>query len=463
LVTADLPRILDPEPVTSLAEYIERGGGAGLEAAAKLGAAATIEELDASGLRGRGGAGFPTGTKWRTVAANAAAAGAATVVVNGAEGEPGSFKDRTLLARNPYRVLEGALIAADTVGAERVVVAVKATFAEARTALQQAIDDIARGGWGRGIAVDVVAGPEEYLFGEETGLLEVVDGRPPFPRVAPPYRDGPDVLGAPPTLANNVETLANVACILANGPAWFRQHGTERSPGTIVCTVSGATQRAGVAEVAMGTPLRTVIDQVGGGPEPGRHVQAVLSGVAHPLIHAARLDTPLTYEDMEAAGSGLGACGFIVFDDAADMVAVAQGVARFLAVESCGQCTPCKQDGLAIAEILDRFRQSNGTDEDVDELAARVATVTDEARCFLAQQQQRVVNSLLGLFPGALARHMEEADDRSPAATPVLVAPLVSLDGEHAVLDEEHAAKQPDWTYDAVDSGAAPAERLATR
>ena len=220
--------------------------------------------------------------------------------------------------------------------------------------------------------MSLVKGPEEYLFGEETGLLEVVDGRPPFPRVAPPYRDGLDALGAAPTLANNVETMAHVACILANGPAWFREHGTEQSPGTIVCTVSGATQRAGVAEVAMGTPLRDVIDTIGGGPEPGRHVQAVLSGVAHPFVHAARLDTPLTYEDMEAAGSGLGACGFIVFDDAADMVAVAQGVARFLAVESCGQCTPCKQDGLAIAEILARFCTSNGTDEDVDELAARV-------------------------------------------------------------------------------------------
>ena len=138
----------------------------------------------------------------------------------------------------------------------------------------------------------------------------------------------------------------------------------------------------------------------------------MLSGVSHPFLPAWALDTPLSYEDMEAAGSGLGATGFIVFDDADDLVAVAQGVSRFLAVESCGQCTPCKQDGLAIAELLSRFCSSDATDHDVDELASRVETVTDEARCFLAHQQQRVVNSL-ALFPEALAKHLETAPERA--------------------------------------------------
>ncbi len=172
-------RVLDPRPVESLNDYVAAGGGAGLDAALKLGPVGTIDELDAAGLRGRGGAGFPTGTKWRTVADLAA-----TVIVNGAEGEPGSFKDRTLLVRNPYRVLEGALIAARTVGADRIVVAVKRSFAEQIARLRPAIDDVRERGWADGIELEIVAGPSEYLFGEETALLEVTDGRPPFPRAS---------------------------------------------------------------------------------------------------------------------------------------------------------------------------------------------------------------------------------------------------------------------------------------
>ena len=454
-------RVLDPQPVESLDAYVASGGGAGLDAALKLGSLGTVDELDAAGLRGRGGAGFPTGTKWRTVAGLAA-----TVLVNGAEGEPGSFKDRTLLVRNPYRVLEGALIAAHTVGADRIVVAVKRSFAEQIARLRPAIAEVRDAGWADGVELDIVAGPGEYLFGEETALLEVTEGRPPFPRVAPPYVRGIEddessvATEPPPTLANNVETLANVALILANGATWFRELGTAASPGTVVCTVSGSTLRAGVGEVPLGTPLRAVIEEVGGGTAAGTEAQAVLSGVSHPFLPASALDTPVTYEDMEAAGSGLGATGFIVFDSADDLVAVAQGVSRFLAVESCGQCTPCKQDGLAIAELLTRFCSSDATDHDVDELASRVDTVTDEARCFLAHQQQRVVGSLLALFPEELAKHLELAPERADPATPVLIAPLTVIRGDAAEVDEAQAGKQPDWTYDDIDSGAAPAERL---
>jgi NADH-quinone oxidoreductase subunit F len=470
-------RVLDPEPVTSLADHIAAGGGDGLTAARDRGPEGTIEVLEAAGLRGRGGAGFPTGTKWRTVAGFTSPNRAATVVVNGAEGEPGSYKDRELLVRNPYRVLEGALIAADAVGADRVIVGVKQSFSAQIAALRTAIAEIAEAGWAPDVAIDIVAGPPEYLFGEETGLLEVIDGRPPFPRVAPPYRHGSVEVGegrisaahlamagdggAPPTLANNVETLANVALILAHGASWFRELGTADSPGTIVCTVSGSTQRAGVGEVAMGTTLRAVITELGGGPEPGAHVAAVLSGVANAFLPASHLDTPLTYEAMRAAGSGLGAAGFIVFDNRDDLVAVAQGVAHFLSVESCGQCTPCKQDGLAIARVLERFCDSNASDADIDELASLIDTVADEARCSLATQQQLVAGSLLALFPEALAAHLERSPDRIAAVTPVLIAPLSVVRGEESEIDESYRTKQPDWSHHGVDSGASPAERFA--
>jgi NADH-quinone oxidoreductase subunit F len=476
------PRLLDPIPIESLAGYERSGGGVGLAAAAKLGPAATIEEIEAAGLRGRGGAGFPTGRKWRAVAEYASPDRAATVVVNAAEGEPGSFKDRELLRRNPYRVIEGAVIAARAVGADRVLVAMKGSFTVELARVSSAIAELTAAGWTEPISVGVLEGPEEYLFGEETGLLEVVEGRPPFPRIAPPFRHGADEIGdgdasaagvvmateagtstAPPTLANNAETFANVPGILANGPDWYRSVGTPDSPGTVVCTVSGSVVRAGVGEVPMGTPLSDVIEVVGGGLQTDRGLAAVLSGVANPFIPASLVGTPVSYEAMEGIGSGLGAAGFMVFDDTVDIVAVAQGVARFLAVESCGQCTPCKVDGLAIAELLDRLCRGEADDDVVDELTSRVGTVGDGARCFLAHQQERVVGSLLTLFPEAVQAHLPSAtaSDVVEAAVPVLIAPLVSLDGGQATVEERHAMKQPDWTYDAVDSGKVPAERLA--
>jgi NADH-quinone oxidoreductase subunit F len=442
-----------------------------------LGPAATIEEVEASGLRGRGGAGFPTGRKWRTVSENRSPDLAATVVVNAAEGEPGSFKDRELLRRNPYRTVEGAIIAARAIGADRVIVALKSSFIAEIERVRQAMSEIEAAGWSKGVALEVLEGPDEYLFGEETALMEVIEGRPPFPRIAPPYRHGAEEVGegeasaagvvmatprgqtvAPPTLANNAETLANVPGILAEGPDWYRSVGTADSPGTAVCTVSGSVVRDGVGEVPMGTPLRSVIDEIGGGPRAGREIVAVLSGVANPLLPARLLDTPVSYEAMQEAGSGLGAAGFFVFDDRVDLVAVAQGVARFLAVESCGQCTPCKQDGQAIAEILAAFCRSEATEDDLDRLQSHVSTVADGARCFLAHQQEQVIGSLLERFPEALARHLDGASD---PVEPVLVSALVTIDQGTAVVDERHRDKQPDWTYDEIDSGQPPAERLA--
>jgi NADH:ubiquinone oxidoreductase subunit F (NADH-binding) len=475
------PRVLDAEPVRTLDAYVANGGGTGLDAARKLGPAATIDEIDASGLRGRGGAGFPTGTKWRTVAANASPVVPATVVVNGAEGEPGSFKDRAILRSNPYRVLEGALIAAHAVGADGVVVAVKASFTAEIARLRSAVDEVRSAGWADGVALTVHEGPGAYLYGEETALLEAINGRPPFPRVAPPFRHGVEVVvdlpagepagvgagdielagadaatPAPPTLVNNVETMAHVAGIMAGGPAWFRSVGTAATPGTVVVTISGSTVRHGVAEVATGTPLRRVIDDIGGGPR-GRRVVAVLSGVSNPLLLADALDTPLDFDAMSAVGNGLGAAGFIVLDDTDDLVAVAHGVSRFLAVESCGQCTPCKQDGRAMSEVLERLRRSSTASDDLTTLADRLATVTDGARCYLAQQQQRVVESLLEGFPEVVAAHASGAAEE---VEPYLVAAIVDHDGERFTLDESHATKQPDWTHDDEDSGAAPADHI---
>jgi NADH:ubiquinone oxidoreductase subunit F (NADH-binding) len=475
-------RVLYPHPIADLDEYLARGGGQGLEAARKAEPEALIEELEASGLRGRGGAGFPTGTKWRTVAENHSAVLPTTVVVNGAEGEPGTFKDRTILRNNPFQVVEGALIAALAVGAGDIVFGLKRSFAEEVGRLQDAIDELTAAGWARGVTIEIFQGPNEYLYGEETALLETIDGRYPFPRIAPPFRRGVtevvehrddatsrsglsahvEMAGEggeqvpPPTLVDNVETLANVPRIVARGADWFRTEGTEKSPGTIVCTITGSTQRHGVGEVIMGTPLREVIEAIGGGVAPGRRIKAVLPGVAQGFIPETLLDTPVSYEGLAGIGSGLGSAGFIVLDDSVDMAAVAAGVSRFLAIESCGQCTPCKQDGLQLAELMDRVCRSDAGDHDLATIQKRVGTVADGARCYLATQHQTVLASLLERFPDDVRAHLSGA---AAAVEPQLIAELVDIAEDRATWDERHRQKQPDWTYDAEDSGQTPAER----
>jgi NADH:ubiquinone oxidoreductase subunit F (NADH-binding) len=472
-------RVLPSEPLHSLDEYVESGGMAGLDAARAAGPDTVLAELEAAGLRGRGGAGFPTGRKWRAVATNRSEVEPATVVVNGAEGEPGTFKDRAILAANPYQVIEGALIAALVVGADRVVFGMKPSSGEPLERLRSAIAEVGKAGHDGGVSLEVFEGPSEYLYGEETALLEAIEGRPPLPRVAPPYRRGVDELtagedssglpagvemagpddetDAAPALVDNVETLANVPAIVARGAGWFREMGTEASPGTIVCTVVGSTNKAGVGEVAMGTTLRAVIDEVGGGSRAGRSVTAVAPGVSAALLPASALDTPLTYEDMVAVGSGLGSCGFTVYDDRDDLVAAVAGASRFLAVESCGQCTPCKQDGLAIADGLAALVRSELSDHELGGIQDRLGTVADEARCFLATQQEVVVRSLFETFPEAVVAHF---DGRAEPTEPRLVAELVGLHDDRAEIDERHRDKQPDWTYDTEDSGRSPADRL---
>src|SRR6266851_5341811 len=298
-------RVLYPTPVESLEHYLEINGGVGWQLARKMDPADIIQVVADSGLRGRGGAGFPTGRKWRTVVDYEAGEMAKpSVVVNGAEGEPGTFKDRTILRNNPYQVVEGALIAARAVGADIVFFGLKHSFGREVARLRRAVDEIMAAGWDPAVELVVFEGPGEYLYGEETALLESIDGRYPFPRIAPPFRRGvreivetagdvdagsglsahvemagpsPETIAAP-TLVNNVETMANVPRILARGAAWFRSEGTDESPGTVVCTVTGDTPRAGVGEVVMGTPLRAAIEAIGGGARPGRTIRAVLSG-----------------------------------------------------------------------------------------------------------------------------------------------------------------------------------------
>lgn len=461
--------LLPDEPVASLDAYRARGGGRAIEQARALGPDATIAAVEVSGLRGRGGAGFPTGRKWASIRGGGADLGDRYVVANGAEGEPATFKDRALMRANPWQVIEGLAVAAYAVGAAHAYLAVKESFTPQIEALGPALETMASAGLLGDVPVTLVAGPEEYLFGEETGLLEVIEGEDPLPRLFPPYLyglfttrpqfgwsagidaradvsgRGEPTSGSNPTLVNNVETLANVAPILEHGADWYRAFGTPESPGVAIVTVVGDVVRPAVAEVELGTPLRRVIEDVGGGVASGRHVQAVLSGVANAVLTEDALDTPLAYEAMVAADSGLGALGFTVFDDTADMVAVARAVSRFLWVESCGQCPACKFGTGEVTGYLDRILDGAGTERDVERIGARLRTVTDANRCYLGRQEQVVIGSILRAFPEQFVAHLEGRAERRRDVT---VPKLVDLRDGEAILDRRQERKRPDWTYD---------------
>jgi NADH-quinone oxidoreductase subunit F len=454
--------LLPEEPLTSLDAYLATDtGGLGIQAAQRLGPEGTIDVLTRSGLRGRGGGGFPTGRKWAGIAGQAGRR--RYVVVNGAEGEPGTFKDRALLRANPYQVVEGLIIAAFAVGASETFVCVKASFERELEAVTRAVQEFQEAGICSNCVVNVVGGPDEYLFGEEKAMLEVIEGKPPLPRWFPPYEQGlfatspqggwevgpsrsAQRAGEPnPTLVNNVETLANVPHILARGADWFRSMGTAESPGTVVATVVGDVVAPDVGEVELGTPLRAVIDAVGSGVGAGRTVKAVFSGVANPLVTGADLDVPLTHEGFAALGSGMGAAGFIVYDDTACMVDVAYQMSRFLYVESCGQCPPCKIGSGEITTHLERIETGVGDESDIAGMQGWLSRVTDGNRCFLAVEERQVVSSILRAFPEEFVEHLElHACPRPGRRDFPKLADLV--DGA-ARYDDRFWLKRPDWTY----------------
>jgi NADH-quinone oxidoreductase subunit F len=251
--------------------------------------------------------------------------------------------------------------------------------------------------------------------------------------------------GSNPTLVNNVETLSTVAHILARGAEWFRSMGTVESPGTVVATVVGDVVAPDVGEVEMGTSLRDVIDAVGSGLAEGRSVKAVFSGVANAVVTAADLDVPVSYEGFQAIGSGMGSAGFIVYDDTTCMVDAAYRFSRFLSIESCGQCPPCKLGSSAITEHLERIETGVGDTGDLDAITGWLGHVTDGSRCYLAMEERIVVSSILRAFPEEFAEHIELG--RCPRPRRLPIPKLIDLADGRAVYDESFWRKQPDWTY----------------
>ena len=402
----------DLKPINSLAEYKARGGLKGLEKARGLSREAVIAEVKKSGLRGRGGAGFPTAIKWETVKSDPSPK--KYVVCNFAEGEPGTYKDRYFLLKNPYIVLEGMLIAAHAINAQQAIIGTKAKFKKIGLVprLTQAIKEYEEAGVCPKDYLRLVLGPDEYLFGEEKALLEVIDGRGAMPRFYPPYLVGVGFTTweSNPTVVNNAESLSQVALILARGADWFRTNGTQDTPGTGIITLTGDVKRPGMYEISMGLTVRELLYELGGGPAGDKPFRAVFSGVANRVMTADQFDLKMDFGSLRGAGVGFGSAGFIVYDESRCMVEAAWMFSHFLAFSSCGQCVPCNNGTRFITERLHHLQWGGGSSKDIDDIADIAGRCTNQTRCFLPQQESVLVTSIIKKFPKEFEHHAGHPD-----------------------------------------------------
>jgi NADH-quinone oxidoreductase subunit F len=400
--------LLPEKSIESLDAYNSTRGGQALNKALTMPPEQIIAEVKRSGLRGRGGGGFPTGLKWAGVAHDPCPT--KYLVCNGSEGEPGSFKDHMLMRKNPYQLLEGIAIAAYAIGAKKAFLGIKASSEKELSVVTRALDDMSKRNVLGPTPIELVLGPEDYLFGEEKALLEVVEGRDPLPREAdnPPYVKGlfiTDPAEPNPTVVNNVETLSNIPHIIQQGAAWFRTTGTPDSPGTMIFTVCEDVQRPGIYELPMGTPLRTLIYDYAGGPLPGRHFKTFLSGVANPVILPSRLDTAMDFSSMRAIGSGLGSGGFIVYDNSACMVRVAHMFAKFLWLESCNQCSSCKLGTNRSMTYLQNLIGGTGDETDLEFVIQGAMMAPNGNRCYLPIEHSLSCPSIIYNFSNEFIAH----------------------------------------------------------
>jgi bidirectional [NiFe] hydrogenase diaphorase subunit len=394
--------IVDPE---SIEDYIAVGGYQGLhQALTEMKPAEVVEAITKSGLRGRGGAGFPTGLKWGTVAKSPGAK--KYIVCNGDEGDPGAFMDRSVLESDPHLVLEGMAIAAYAVGADQGFLYVRAEYPLAISRLQIAIKQAkALGLLGGGIFetpfvfnVDIRIGAGAFVCGEETALMASVEGKRGTPRPRPPFPAESGLWGCP-TLINNVETFANIAPIINKGADWYASFGTEKSKGTKVFALTGKINNNGLIEVPMGIPLRQIVEEMGGGAPDGRKIKSVQTGgPSGGCIPAEHLDTPVDYESLTKLGSIMGSGGMVVMDDSTNMVEIAKFYMEFCMDESCGKCIPCRAGTTQMYQLLDKIAKRKATARDLATLEELCDMVRNTSLCGLGQTAPNPVLSTLRFF-----------------------------------------------------------------
>jgi len=390
---------------TPLVDYQARGGYAGLRKALSLTPQVVLAEVKAAGLVGRGGAAFPTGVKWEG-AANAPDQ-PKYIVCNADESEPGTFKDRILMEEDPHRTIEGMIIAAHAVGASQGYIYVRGEYPRAFKIMSEALAQ-ARGagvigknilGAGLDFDMEMRLGAGAYICGEETALLESIEGKRGLPRIKPPFPTTHGLFGKP-TVINNIETFCNVPLIIERGAAEYRKMGTVRSPGPKLFCVSGQVQRPGLYEVPFGITLRHLLFDLAGGLKPGRKLQAaLLGGAAGAFAVEKNLDVMLSFENLSAAGLPLGSGAVMVFDDSADMRDVLKRLAHFFADESCGKCYPCQLGTQRQYEILERSASGHLLAGDRECLSDVGQTMIDASLCGLGQTAPTAILSAMKLWP----------------------------------------------------------------
>jgi NADH-quinone oxidoreductase subunit F len=389
--------------------WVKRGGYEGLKKALGMSREQVVEVVKASGLRGRGGAGFPTGLKWSFMPKEVTKPH--YLVCNADESEPGTFKDREILRWTPHQLIEGCAIGAHAIGAERIYIYVRGEFTAEHKILTGAVEDAYRGGalggnvFGSGRRIEVVIhrGAGAYICGEETAMMNSIEGKRGNPRIKPPFPASAG-LWACPTTINNVETLSAVPHIVTQGADWYKGlcRGNPKSTGTKLFSVCGHVQKPGNYEVVMGTPMRDLIFDMCGGMRPGRALKAVIPGGSSvPIMTAAEIeDCVLDYEGIVAKGSMLGSGGMIVMDDSTDIVYQVMRLARFYAHESCAQCTQCREGTAWTTRILERILAGKGKPEDLALLLDLADNMTGKTICVLSDSCAAPVVSAITKFRG---------------------------------------------------------------
>ena len=410
-VTTGLCGVIDP---TSLDDYLAHDGYRALHQALELPPEQVVGIVKESHLRGRGGAGFPTGTKWE--AAQRAPGPNKYVVCNADEGDPGAFMDRTMIEGDPHRLLEGMAIAAYAIGASAGYIYVRAEYPLAVKRLQLAVQQARDAGYlgphalgpNRPFDVIIKEGAGAFVCGEETALMASIEGLRGMPRMRPPYPAQSGLWGSP-TNINNVETYASVPSIILNGPTWFAGLGTARSGGTKAFALTGAIARTGLVEVPIGLPLREMIFDLGGGIKGGRAFKAVqMGGPSGGCIPAERLDTLIDYEDLRATGAIMGSGGMVVVDETTCMVDLTRYFLEFTQSESCGKCVPCRIGTRKMLDTVRRFTRGEGEAKDLEMLPRLAEMVRVSSLCGLGQTAPNPVLTTLRYFADEYAAHVHE-------------------------------------------------------
>lgn len=389
----------------TLDHYLKRGGYETARALMGTPPETIVQLVTDSGLRGRGGAGFPTGKKWSFLAKGTGKP--AYLVVNGDESEPGTFKDRHLLERDPHQLLEGMIISAYAIGCHHAFLYLRGEFLLGYDVMKRAIEDaqkkgfIGRNIFGKGydLTITLVRGAGAYICGEETGMLTSIEGNRGYPKLKPPFPAVAGLFGSP-TIINNVETISNIPHILKNGPLWHKQWGTEQSPGFKIFCVSGHVNKPGICEVPLGTPLKEIIEKHAGGVKDGRRIKAVIpGGSSTPLIPAAKVaDARMDYESIAQLGSFLGSGAITVLDENTDMVRAVYNLMRFYHHESCGQCTPCREGTGWLEKLVHRIYHGHGRPEDLNLINDVCGNMRGRTICALADAAVMPMTSYLKEF-----------------------------------------------------------------